>query len=71
MHYAVEILKNKRRELQQQMSHARRCGMTIRHPEYESMQGKVNSINNAIRLIQLDGLIYNKYGNAKATARTR
>lgn len=69
MHYAVEILKNKRRELQQQMSHARRCGMTIRHAEYESMQGKVNSINDAIRLIQLEGIIYNRY--AETSARTR
>ncbi len=71
MHYAIEILRKKRYELQHQMSYARRCGMEFYHPEYESMQDKVNSVNNAIRLIQLDGLIYNKYGNAKATARTR
>lgn len=61
MHYAIEILKIKRRDIQQQMSHARRCGMTIYHPEYESLQGRVNSINDAIRLLQLDGIIYNKY----------
>ncbi|HQL70154.1 MAG TPA: hypothetical protein PLA77_04955 [Bacteroidales bacterium] len=71
MHYAIEILRKKRYELQHQMSHARRCGMDISHPEYNSMQAKVNGINNAIRLIQLDGLIYNKYGNAKTTVCTR